>query len=70
MLPRPATVTEKYLQAIYEELKKMNETEEKSKDTAQSYEPVEMDGRPRCDVCGKTFKTESSLKAHKTRVHK
>ncbi len=61
-LPKATTVTEKYLDAIYKELKKMNSEKE----------PVELQGYERwtCDICGKTFSKESSLKSHKTRVHK
>lgn len=79
MLPKPATVTEKYLKAIHDELRKMNEPKKvnvtgNAEDmyNAVKEEPVEVKGLERhaCDICGKNFKTAASLKAHKTRVHK
>jgi len=81
MLPKATTVTEKYLEAIYKELRKMNGENTKKpnkeipkvpKEERANEDRVELKGLERleCDICGKKFKTDASLKAHKTKVHK
>ncbi len=84
-LPKATTVTEKYLKAIYDELRKMNQSYEVKpavddeglknvlhNTEKKKEEPVELQGYERltCDICGKKFKTDASLKAHKTKMHK
>ena len=73
-LPRPTTVTEKYLAAIHKEIVAMNQSdqsEKKPEPEKTEEQPTELSGveRHKCDLCGKTFKTAASLKTHKTRVH-
>ena len=43
----------------------ISEATEPSVDIAKSRE-----AKPRCDICGKEYKTETAIKAHKTRTHK
>ena len=35
---------------------------------SEATEPLET--KPRCDICGKEYKTETAIKAHKTPTHK